>query len=81
MFLQLPLVGLLSRVRSGSSSQADFRILISSGAIGLGCRIIRITLAIYLLPAVLIVFLVGAIGMLVYGAIRLLARLFDATSD
>ena len=39
------------------------------------CRLVQIALALYLIPAFLIVLLVGAVGMLVVGMVRLFTRL------
>jgi hypothetical protein len=39
------------------------------------CRLVHIALALYLIPAFLIVLLVGAVGMLVVGMVRLFTRL------
>ena len=45
----------------------------------LGCRLIQMTLALYLIPAFLIVLLVGAVGILVVGVIRFFTRLLGTT--
>ena len=44
------------------------------------CRLVQIALALYLIPAFLIVLLVGAVGMLVVGMVRLFTRLLGATA-
>ena len=41
----------------------------------------QVLLAIYLLPALLVVLLVGAVGLLVSSGLRMFSFLFDATSD
>ena len=46
----------------------------------LACRLVQIALALYLIPAFLIVLLVGAVGMLVVGMVRLFTRLLGATA-
>ena len=46
----------------------------------LGCRLIQMTLALYLIPALLIVLLVGAVGILVVGVIRFFTRLLGTTA-
>jgi hypothetical protein len=48
-------------------------------ASSLACRLVQMVLALYLIPAFLIVSLVGAVGMLTIGLIRLCIRLLDAT--
>ncbi len=65
----------------------------SSSVIGLGescspseksslrCRLIQMTLALYLIPAFLIVLLVGAVGILVVGVIRFFAHLLGTTDE
>jgi hypothetical protein len=47
----------------------------SSSGIDAACRLVQIGLALYLLPAFLIVLLVGGVGMLVIAVIRLFADL------
>ena len=51
-----------------------------STSTNLVCRLIQIALALYLIPAFLIVLLVGAVGMLVVGMVRLFTRLLGATA-
>ena len=46
----------------------------------LGCRLIQMTLVLYLIPALLIVLLVGAVGILVVGVIRFFTRLLGTTA-
>jgi len=46
----------------------------------LGCRLVQMTLALYLIPAFLIVLLVGAVGILVVGVIRFFTRLLGTTA-
>ena len=45
-----------------------------------GCRLIQMTLALYLVPALLIVLLVGAVGILVIDVIRSFTRLLGRTT-
>ena len=51
-----------------------------STSTNLACRLVQIALALYLIPAFLIVLLVGAVGMLVVGMVRLFTRLLGATA-
>ena len=51
-----------------------------STSTNLASRLVQIALALYLIPALLIVLLVGAVGMLVVGMVRLFIRLLGATS-
>jgi hypothetical protein len=46
-------------------------------ASGLGCKLVQIVLALYLIPAFLVVLLVGAVGILMIGLVRLFIRLLD----
>jgi hypothetical protein len=41
----------------------------------LACRLVQMILALYLIPAVLVVFLVGALGIMIVTVARILARL------
>jgi hypothetical protein len=81
MILQLPLVSLFSRFRSDSSAPSPVNACVSSRATSFGYRLIKISLAIYLIPALLIVLLVGALGVLILGVVRFFSRLLDAKSD
>ena len=45
----------------------------------LASRLVQVMLALYLIPAILIVFLVGALGIVVVGVARELARLQGTT--
>jgi hypothetical protein len=47
----------------------------------LGCRLVQVTLALYLLPAILIVLAVGAAGILVTGVIRFFTRGLEMTAE
>jgi hypothetical protein len=47
----------------------------------LACRLVQMMLALYLIPAILIVFLVGVLGIVVVGAARVLARLQDTPTS
>ena len=51
-----------------------------STSTNLACRLVQIALALSLIPAFLIVLLVGAVGMLVVGMVRLFTRLLGATA-
>jgi hypothetical protein len=48
---------------------------------GLGCRLVQMVLALYLIPAFLVVLLVGAVGILTIGLVRLFIRLMNATEQ
>ena len=47
----------------------------------LACRLVQIILALYLIPAVLVVFLVGALGIMIVTVARILARLQGTTTS
>jgi hypothetical protein len=47
-------------------------------ASGLGRRLVQMVLALYLIPVFLVVLLVGAVGILAIGLVRLFMRLLDA---
>ena len=47
----------------------------------LGCRLVQMTLALYLLPALLIVLVVGAAGILVTGMIRFFTLVLGTTAE
>ncbi len=47
----------------------------------LACRLVQIILALYLIPAVLIVFLVGVLGIMIVGVARILLRLQGRTTS
>ena len=80
MIPQFPSASSLARVHSHGSvpvlkDEPRPRITASS----LGCRLIQMVMALYLIPAVLVVLLVGAVGILAIGLVRLITRLMDAT--
>jgi hypothetical protein len=79
MIPQFPSASSLSGVRSHSSvpvlDEPRARITASS----LGCRLVQMVLALYLIPALLVVLLVGAVGIVTIGLIRLFTRLLDPT--
>jgi hypothetical protein len=81
MIPQFPSASSLSRVRSHGSvpvlDEPRARITVS----GLGCRLVQMVLALYLIPAFLIVMLVGAVGILTIGLVRLFIRLLNATEQ
>jgi hypothetical protein len=81
MFLRLPLVSLFSRPRHGSPTPSSARARLWSWAAGAGIRPVRVLLAIYLIPALFVVLLVGAVGLLVLSGLRIFGALLDATSD
>jgi hypothetical protein len=47
----------------------------------LACRLVQIILALYLIPAVLIAFLVGALGIMIVVVARIVARLQGTTTS
>ena len=47
----------------------------------LGCRLVQMTLALYLLPAILIVLVVGAVGILIIGVIRFFTLVLGTTAE
>ncbi len=47
----------------------------------LACRLVQILLALYLIPAVLLVFLVGAVGIMILAVARLLVKLQGKTTS
>jgi hypothetical protein len=81
MISQFPSASSLSSVRSHGSvpvlDEPRARITLS----GLGCRLVQMVLALYLIPAFLVVLLVGAVGILTIGLVRLFIRLLNATEQ
>jgi hypothetical protein len=77
MILQFPSIGLFSRFRS-TGQVPDLPTSSAPSTGGLGCRIVQVVLAIYLIPALLIVLLVGFVGLLFMGLVRLLGRLLGS---
>ena len=67
-------------VRKPSASPVLDGSCVPSTSTNLACRLVQIALALYLIPALLIVLLVGAVGMLVVGIVRLFIRLPGATA-
>jgi len=78
MILQFSLISLFSKPRPVSPAPPTVEVGEPSRASILVHRIVKIVLAIYLIPALLIVLLVGVVGMLVLGVARLFSRLLDA---
>ncbi len=72
---------LLSPSGSGDPETSAAESSASSKGGRLGCRLVQIALAVYLLPALLVVLLVGATGMLAMGTIRLLNHQLESGSD
>ena len=77
--IPLRLVSSFSRSRSYSSVLEQSDSCAPSKKSSLGCRLIQMTLAIYLIPVLLIVLVVGALGILVVGVIQFFARLLGTT--
>jgi len=80
MIPQSRLVSPFSHSRSSSSVLGLGASCSPSEKSSLGCRLIQMTLALYLIPAFLIVWLVGAVGILVVGVIRFFTRLLGTTA-
>ena len=64
------LTGMIPHFRSSNSLKSN-----------LGCRLVQMTLALYLLPAILIVLVVGAAGILVTGVIRFFTLVLGTTAE
>ena len=71
MIPQFPSASSLSRVRSHSAVPVLDEPRARITASGLGCRLVQMVLALYLIPAFLVVLLVGAVGILTIGLVRL----------
>jgi len=80
MITQSRLVSPFSHSRSSSSVLGLGESCSPSEKSSLGCRLIQMTLALYLIPAFLIVLLVGAVGILVVGVSRFFTRLLGRTA-
>ena len=80
MIPQFRLGGPFSHSSSYSSGLGLSESCSPSKKSSLGCRLIQMTLALYLIPAFLIVLLVGAVGILVVGVIRFFTRLLGKTA-
>jgi hypothetical protein len=72
---------LSSSIPSDIPAPSPTQPLEGTSATGVGVRLIKSSLALYLLPAVLIVLVVGGVGVLVLCVMRLLTGLSHATSD
>jgi len=72
MILQLPLINLFSRSRSDGLELLLDKESKRSAAARCGDRFVKSILAIYLIPALLVVLLVGIMGAIVVGFVRLL---------
>ena len=79
MIPQFPSAGSLSGIPSHSAVPMLGEPRARITASGLGCRLVQMVLAVYLIPAFLVVLLVGAVGILTIGLVRLSIRLLDAT--
>jgi len=79
MIPQFPSASSLTHIRAQSSVSVLDESHARIKAISFACRLVQMVLALYLIPAFLIVSLVGAVGMLTIGSIRLCIRLLDAT--
>ncbi len=81
MIPQSRLVSPFSHSRSYSTVLGLSESCSPSKKSSLGCRLIQMSLALYLIPAFLIVLLVGAVGILLVGVIRFFTRLLGTTAD
>ena len=79
MIPQFPSASSLSGVRSHSAVPMLGEPRARITASGLGCRLVQMVLALYLIPAFLVVLLVGAVGILTIGLVRLFIGLLDPT--
>ncbi len=75
MSFQLPSVRVFPWPQSAVSTPEPARNTERSTPHSLACRLVQIILAVYLIPAVLIVFLVGALGIMIVGVARILLKL------
>ncbi len=80
MIPQSRLVSPFSHSRNSSSVLGLGESCSPSKKSSLGCRLIQMSLALYLIPAFLIVMLVGALGMLVVSVIRFFTSLLGQTA-
>jgi hypothetical protein len=71
----------LGDVRRGEGCRPEPEPCAPSRRSSLGCRLIQTTLALYLLPALLIVLLVGVVGILVLSVVRFCTRLVGSTAS
>ena len=79
MIPQFPSSSSLARVHSQSAVSVLDEPRARITASGLGCWLVQTVLALYLIPAFLVVLLVGAVGLLTIGLVRLFTRLLDLT--
>ncbi len=81
MIFHLTSARVLPRPQSANSKPVHDRNTERSTPQSLACRLVQIMLALYLIPAVLIVFLVGVLGIMIVGVARLLLRLQGRTTS
>lgn len=79
MMLRAMSVALFPRVRS-EDSPSPGKVCGPSALARCGYRFVKILLAIYLIPALLVVLLVGAVGILTIGCMSLFRRFLDRKS-
>jgi hypothetical protein len=79
MIPQFPSASSLSGVRSHGSVPVLDDPRARAKASGIVCRLVQMVLALYLIPAILVVLLVGAVGIVTIGLVRLFSRLLDPT--
>ncbi len=81
MIFQVPSARVLPWPQSANSTPVHDRNTERSMPQSLACRLVQIILALYLIPAVLIVFLVGVLGIMIVGVARILLRLQGRTTS
>ena len=81
MIIQLPSVRVAPWSQSTNSTSALAGNTQRSTTHSLACRLVQIILALYLIPAVLIAFLVGALGIMIVAVVRIVARLQGTTTS
>ena len=81
MIHPLPSVARSWRCRSDSPAFLLDKPCRTSATTNYGYRLLKISLAIYLIPALLVVLIVGAIGAFVVGVVRFLSLFFDPRSN
>jgi len=81
MSFQLPSVRIAPWSQATNSMSALAGTSERSTSHSLACRLVQLILALYLIPAILIVFLVGALGIMIVGLVRILVRLQGTTTS
>jgi hypothetical protein len=81
MSFQPPSVKIAPWSQSTNSKSAFAGTSERSTSHGLACKLVQMILALYLIPALLIVCLVGTLGIMIVGVVRLLVRLQGTTPE